>query len=301
VQFRPFHFQAHIAAGVDVSVAGHSFASVGLDGTISGPGPITVHGSLSIDVFLFSISWNETFTLGDGPADVLPTPPLLLDVLAQEFTHPASVQAAGIGDAHVVLRPGPAHAAVAAVPPTGALQVRQRRAPLGVLVERIDGRPLAAPQGAVITGAGAELSDRFAPGSYITLTAAEALNRPPFDVLPAGRVLTGADPPFAVFPQKPDPRTVKQIVIRSGVRHDPVAGARFDITALTGMVAAAGRPPALSDPSPMVRAAAETWTTTASGAAFDSATAAHQSARHRGGVALAAVDAADPVDLAGVI
>ena len=79
VQFRPFHFDARVAAGFDVSAGGFSFASVTLSGSICGPGPIVIRGSLSIDVFLFSISWDETFTLGSGPADSLPSPPRLLE------------------------------------------------------------------------------------------------------------------------------------------------------------------------------------------------------------------------------
>ncbi len=110
VQFRPFHFEARIGAGFDVSAGGFSFASVNLDGTITGPGPIVIHGSLSIDVFLFSISWDETFTLGSGPADTLPTPPAVARVIAEEFGKAANVAAAGIGDPQVVLKPRPGQA-----------------------------------------------------------------------------------------------------------------------------------------------------------------------------------------------
>jgi hypothetical protein len=302
VQFRPFHFEARIAAGFDVSVAGFSFASVTLEGAISGPGPIVIRGSLSISVFLFSISWDETFTLGSGPADALPTPPRLLEVLAAEFSKPANVQAAGIGDPQVLLDPRPGRDTVAAVPPTGALQVHQRRAPLGLLIERCDGRPLDGAQGAVLSGSGPDVAERFSPGSYVHLTGSEAMNRPPFDVLAAGRVLSLPDPKPGDFPKKDDPRKVTQIVIKPGQKDWLVrAGQSLSIAHIAGLVEAAGQPPALSNPSPLVTAILETWTTTGTGATFGSASAAHQSARHQGGVALAAADAADPVDLAGVL
>jgi hypothetical protein len=301
VQFRPFHFEAGIAAGFSVSVAGFHFASVTLRGAISGPGPIVIRGSLSIDVFLFSLSWDETFTLGSGPADVLPTPLPLLDVLAEEFSNPANVTAADVGDAQVLLRPRPGQATVAAVPATGALQIRQRRAPLGVLIERIDGRPLDGPQGAVLAGSGVELTDRFAPGGYIQLSASEAMSRPPFDVLPAGRVLSLTDPDLSAFPAKADPRTVKQIVIKPGEEPIIHAGALLSLTHITDLMQAAGASPAVSDPAPLLTAHPERWTTTGTGHTFTSATAAHQSARHQGGVAVAEPDASDPVNLTGVL
>lgn len=303
VQFRPFHFEARVAAGFDVSVAGFSFASVRLEGAISGPGPVVIRGSLSIDVFLFSISWDETFTLGSGPPDTLPTPPRLVDVVAEEIGKPANVRSESVSDPDVVLRPRPGRPAVAAVPPTGTLRVQQRRAPLGLLVERVDGRPLAGPQGATISTAGADVTDSFAPGSYVHLTDAEALNRPPFDQLPAGRVLSLPDPPLSAFPSTPDARTVKQIVIRGGQVVSDGPGSAFDLGHLEALTTAARRPPALSDAAPLVTARREAWTA-ATGVAthgFTSATAAHQFARYHGTVALAKADSDVPVSLAGVL
>ncbi len=193
VQFRPFHFEARIAAGFDVSAGGFSFASVTLEGSISGPGPIVIRGSLSIDVFLFSLSWSEQFTLGSGPSDTLPAAPLLLDVIFDELNKAENVHSGSIADPHVVLSPQLRSGGFAAVPPTGTLQVQQRRAPLGLLIERVDGRPLSSPQGVKITSGTTDVTDRFSPGSYITLTDSEALNRPPFDLLAAGRVISPAD------------------------------------------------------------------------------------------------------------
>jgi hypothetical protein len=301
VQFRPFHFEARVSAGFDVSVAGFSFASVTLSGVISGPGPIVISGSLSISVFLFSIDWDETFTLGSGPADVLPTAPVLLDLLKDEFSKAANVHPALVTDPEVLLNPRPAAPAVAAVPPTGALLVQQRRAPVGLTIERVDGRPLAGPQGVVVDGSGADVTDRFSPGSHVALTGSEGLSRPPFDILPAGRVLTPADPPPASFPKTVDDRSVKQIMIRSGVR-TLTNGVRHDLSPVAALTAAAAGPPALSDQKPLVTAQREEWLTTNTLTTFTSATAAHQDARHHGGgLALAVADAAEPADFAGVL
>jgi hypothetical protein len=298
VQFRPFHFEARICAGFDVSVEGFSFASVTLDGSIAGPGPVVIHGSLSIDVFLFSISWDQSFTLGAGPADTLPTPPRLIDVVAEEFGKTANIHAGSIADPDVLLQPRPGPAEVAAVPPTGRLRVEQRRAPLGLLIERVDGRPLDGHQGVAVTTPGDDVTERFSPGSYVSLTDAEALNRPPFDVLPSGRVLSLPDP--GPVGEVKDDRVVQQIVISYGHR-SPLADATFlDVSVMAALTDAARKPPALSDTTPIITVQAEQWASLADGSMFRSATAAHQHARYHGGVAVAAADAAAPVSLAGV-
>ena len=299
VQFRPFHFEARVAAGFDVSAGGFSFASVTLEGSIAGPGPIVIRGSLSIDVFLFEISWDETFTLGSGPSDTLPTPPLLIDVIFEEMSKPENVQTESIGDPHVVLSPRPGGGLLATVPPTGTLQVGQRRAPLGMLIDRVDGRPLSGPQGVKVTGGSADVTERFSPGTYITLSDAEALNRPPFDVLPSGRVLSLADPALSES-AIPDARTVRQMTISNGVVSEGEKGRSVDLVAMVALVTAAGKPPALSNAAPLVTATQEVWTATSTASTFSSATAAHQFVRYNAGVAQASADAAAPLNMAGV-
>lgn len=299
VQFRPFYFKAHVGAGFDVSVDGFSFASVTLEGDISGPGPIVIHGALSIDVFLFSISWDETFTLGSGPSDTLPTPPSLLDVITAELNKADNVQTGGIGDPLVVLSPRPSAAGLAAIPPTGTLRVAQRRAPLGLLIDRVDSRPLAGPQGVKMTNGSSEITERFSPGSYIALSNAEALNRPPFDILPAGRIFSPPDPPLSES-RIDDPREVEQIVIKNRIPMPRLIRRLGDLSAMSALVTAAGNPPALSNASPLVAATQEVWTATGAPGAFASATAAHQFVRYQSGVAQSAADAAAPLNLAGV-
>ena len=60
----------------------------------------------------------------------------------------------------------------------------------------------AAPRGCVITNGGPDVTERFSPGSYVNLTDAEALNRPPFDLLPSGRVLSLPDPALHRVPDR---------------------------------------------------------------------------------------------------
>jgi hypothetical protein len=299
VQFRPFHFEARIAAGFDVSAGGFSFAAVTLEGAIAGPGPMVIRGSLSIDVFLFSLSWSESFTLGSGPSDTLPAARLLIDVILDELNRAENVHSGSIADPLVVLSPRPIAGGLASVPPTGTLQVEQRRAPLGFLIERVDGWPLPSPQGVKITSGTTDVTDRFSPGSYITLTDSEALNRPPFDVLASGRVLSLADPGLSQG-LIDDPRKLAQIIIRNGVVINEVEGERANLVDVMVLVIAAGLPPALSDATPIITATQEEWRATSTPTAFASATAAHQFVRYNKGIAQASADAAAPLNLAGV-
>ncbi len=304
VQFRPFYFIANCSAGFDVGVADCSFGGVRLDGTISGPGPLTIRGKLTIETFLFDISWDESFTIGDGPGDTLPSPPRLLEVLAGELAKAENLRPESMHDPAVILESREIRPGMAAVPPTGTLQWTQRRAPLGFPVDRVDGQPLGSPQGAKVATPGAAIPDRFSPGSYCSLTSAEALSRPPFDILTAGIVL--APPAAPAAPSKIDTRLVELIVIVGGVRLRTKEDDRANLAWLDTLVVGSRGAPALSDAAPLVKAEREEWATvSATGSAefgYASATAAHQFARQRGrgAVALAAADVLVPVDLAGI-
>jgi hypothetical protein len=131
------------------------------------------------------------------------------------------------------------------------------------------------------------------------------LNRPPFDVLTAGRVLSLADPALSSFPNVPDDRRVKQIVISDGqVRPTGgAAGAVLDLHDMALLTEASRRPPAVSDSSPMLTARPETWMawTPVVHRGFSSASAAHQFARHNDTVAVTEPDFESPVSLEGVL
>jgi hypothetical protein len=300
VQFRPFHFEAACSAGFDVSAGGFSFGGVRLEGRISGPGPIVIRGRLTIETFLFDISWDESFTLGSGPADAVPRLSLL-DVFGQELAKVANLHAEHDQDPVVVLRPRPGQtnaagtAKLAAVPPTGSLRWSQRRAPMGLPIDRADGQPLSAKQGVTMTGT--PVTDTFSPGSFCNLTDAEALNRPPFDRLQAGVVLSPAAAPPASSTE--DLREVDLIVIRNRLAHAAVPATAFDLASLSALVGAAARPPAITPSAPLVVAHAQHWTVPSTGIEYDSATHAHQAGSFAGD-ALASEDALAHVDLAGV-
>lgn len=298
VQFRPFYFIADFAAGFDVSVSGFSFGGIRLDGTISGPSPMVVRGKLTIDVLMFEFSWDETITIGSGQRDVAKVTRPLLEIMAEEIALAGNYRAASTNDPAVVLDPRAGQPGVAAVPPTGALQWSQRRATLGFPIDRVDGQPLAAPQGIAIDTAGTSVQESFSPGSFCELSKAEKLNRPPFDVLDAGIVLTpGAG---SAGNKVDDPREVEVVVVLANERLATLSMSAIHLGAAMGLVGASRRPPELSDKSALVTAVRESWTVLGSGAAFDSPTAAFQHARSAGSAALSATDAARTIDLGGI-
>jgi hypothetical protein len=223
----------------------------------------------------------------------------LIDLILEELNKAENAQSGSIGDPEVVLSPRPSAGLLAAIPPTGTLQVAQRRAPLGFPIDRVDGRPLGNPQGVRITNGIQDVSDRFSPGSFITLSSSEALNRPPFEVLASGRVLSVPDQALTES-EINDARQVRQIVISNGKIRIDGQGPTASLVAVTELISAAGKPPALSDPTPLVTATQEVWTATSAPTTFSSATAAHQFVRYNSGIAQASMDAAAPLNLAGV-
>jgi hypothetical protein len=96
---------------------------------------------------------------------------------------------------------------------------------------------------------------------------------------------------------------VQVIPILGGNQRKPKGANHIDIAMTASLVSAARRPPAVSDTTPQITAGRERWTTVAGerpAPVLDSATAAHQAARVSGGVAVAVLDAANPVDLSAL-
>lgn len=305
IQFRPFHFRADFHAGFRVEAGGFCFGGVALDGTIDGPGPIVLSGRLTIETFLFDISWHETFTLPGSGGEASAPPIRLLDALAPELGLARNLRGLAGPDAGVVMRPRPQRGEKALVAPLGELAWAQRRAPLGIPLERLEGAPLGWAQG-VRFAAPLRRSERalFSPGSFVDLNGAEALNRPAFEELDAGAVLGWNAAPVPASGHRPQPEGMQ--VFRR-VRDDPLEpGPPFDGAFLLApghvldLLGDRLQPAAVSSLAPQIVVdGAETWATIA-GSEYDSATAAHQAVRHDGGgVALAAADLARPLDLAG--
>jgi hypothetical protein len=307
VQFTPFHVHADVCAGFEVDVFGMTFCGVRLDGTLDGPGPVTIHGRLTVETFLHDFHFDETFTFGsvDEPPGVPPA--RAAQVLADREVRPSALTPVGGPDRDVVAARLPVPPDVALVVPRGGVAWQQKRVPLTIPIDRLDGAPLGSVQTvtATVPHQTAGVDDLFAPGSFITLSQAEALNRPPFEQLPAGVVCAGgADLTGPSQPQPTKPQVFRKV---RGEDLVPLGLLERDVlelpAVLLGMLAARDAIPALATRTPLVTAAAEGWATGHDGAPWPSATAAHQAARTSTdprAFAVPASDLAKPVALAGV-
>jgi hypothetical protein len=307
VQFTPFHAHADVSAGFEVEVFGLTFCGIRLDGIVDGPGPVTIHGRLTVETFLHDFHFDETFSFGSTNAPPAVPPARAAQVLADQEVRPGALRPVGGPDVDVVAARLPVQPGFALVSPRGGIAWQQKRVPLTIPIDRLDGAPLGGTQtvNASVPHQTGGLDDLFAPGSFITLTQAQALNRPPFDQLPGGVVSAGGDD----LSGPPQPQSTKPDVYRKVRGEDlvPLGLLGFGTLAfpgiLLGMVAARDATPALATRAPLVTAAAESWATAQDGAVWPSATAAHQAARTSGDAnafAVAAADLANPVVLAGV-
>lgn len=303
VQFRPFAFAAACSAGFDVSVSDFTFGGVRLDGVLSGPAPLTLRGSLTIETFLFDLSWSETITISGGAPDTAPSVHFD-DVVKAELSDAHNLAAARTSDPDVVLEPRPGTTGRALAPPTGALRFEQRRFPFGVPIDRVDGRPLGGTRRADVTSAGTPVTSMFSPGSFLTLSQSEALTKPAFEQLVSGVVLAFAAKPGSAPDIVTDDRSVRQIVLYQGLEvSDLTSLTRLLLADTVSIIAASQAPPALSSDTALIAAHTERWVSVPGDPPTpqDSATAAYRySASWVGGYAVAETDLLDPVDLTGV-
>jgi hypothetical protein len=187
IQFQPFAFQFDFEARMEVRWRGRTLAGLRVKGSMAGPGPVVFSGEVCIEILFFSICAHATFELGSDAPPVVTPVPSALDALAGELADLANLSATG-GDPLVGLRPAETGTSAPVLPPTGELVWRQRRAPLGLLLEKFENAPLTSPETVTASsplGAGAE-DEWFSPGSFAALDDAEALNRPAFERLAGG-------------------------------------------------------------------------------------------------------------------
>jgi hypothetical protein len=307
VQFTPFHMHADVSAGFEVEVFGLTFGGVRLDGTLDGPGPVTIHGRLTVETFLHDFHFDETFTFGSG--DGPPAVPMAraAQVLADQEVRPALLRPIGGPDPDTVPARRPVPDGFALVSPRGGVGWQQKRVPLTIPVDRLDGAPLGAVQmvTASVPHQTSGLNDLFAPGQFITLSQAESLNRPAFDLLPAGVVSAGgADLPGPSASQPTQPHEFRKV--RGELHLDLGLGSLFALEfpgIMLGMLAARDAAPVLASLGPLVTASSPPWVNSADGSVHPSATAAFQGARvsgDPGAFVVAASDLAKPVALVGL-
>jgi hypothetical protein len=176
IQFKPFHFIARVDAGFDVEVEGVSLCSVRVEGQLTGPGPLVLQARASVRLLFIKVSGSVTIELSSNPPEAVVAIPDLPAILQPELTKPDNLRMEGDDPSVIVeLSSG----ATRSFAPVGELIWEQKRAPLNLAVEKVEGVELGGWHTLVpssdIPGATPE-DDWFGVGTYLKLADAEALN-----------------------------------------------------------------------------------------------------------------------------
>jgi hypothetical protein len=193
IQFRPFYFVARIDAGFDVEVADVSLCSVRVEGQLSGPGPLVLEARASVRLLFVKVSGHVTIQLSANPPEARVVIGNLPEHLKAELAKADNLRVEGEDDS-VVFGPAPAGAKVFA--PVGELIWEQKRAPLHLAIEKVEGVELGGWHTLEATTNPPMMTrpedDWFGVGTYLKLGDGEALNNPRFARQQSGlRVGTG--------------------------------------------------------------------------------------------------------------
>ena len=180
IQFKPFHFIARIEAGFDVEVFGVSLCSVRVEGQLSGPGPLVLQAKASVRILFVKVSASVTIELGSNPPERVIPIPNLPDHLKGELTNPDNLRVEG-EDRSVIFGPQTTGAKLFA--PVGELIWEQKRAPLNLDIEKVEGVDLGGWHRLTVTAGLADEKredDWFGVGTYLKLPDGAALNNAKF-------------------------------------------------------------------------------------------------------------------------
>lgn len=305
VQFEPFHFVARIDAGFDVEVEGVSLCGVRVQGDLVGPGPLVLRAQASVEVLFIDISKSVTITLNDSPSDARQAIPNVLEHLKDELSRAENLRAEGQDNA-VLLAPPTGNVPANLIAPLSALVWEQKRAPLNVPIQRLDGVELGAWHTLRLTSGDPREQpeeDWFGVGTYLELSDAEALNNARFAKQRSGlRVAVGT---FDVGATKDATIKIQLVKIEAPVLlwFAPVTMLQYVLAPLAYVLSerAGGARPIAE--APRVSVKQEIWNTHSADGVFAAtdlnSVQAFAQVKQFGGVAVPAQDQA--VNLAGVM
>ncbi|HKD06725.1 MAG TPA: DUF6603 domain-containing protein [Bryobacteraceae bacterium] len=200
-----FSFSIHASAGIAVQVFGETLMGVNMDLTLEGPSPWHVHGTGSVDLFLFSASFDFDVKWGDAPPPLGPAPDLA-PVLAAALAKPGAWIGKAPTDEQPMVSLSPdakkLESSGQSVHPLGRVAVRERTVPFDIQISRFQQKPIPAQTWSIVSAElasavpaslGAAIQDKFAPGQFLDLTQDEQLARPAFEQMNSGVTMTPAD------------------------------------------------------------------------------------------------------------
>lgn len=179
-QFDPFAFDVRFSAGFHIEVLGEGFSGVTCSGTITGPGPVVIHATITYETpfFLPDIEWSDTFTIGRAAERPTATANLFAAMKGELVAE--NLRAENSDDPHVALKvKGAKVGNKALLAPMGNLVWAQRLAPLNLELERLQNTPLDRPAGVTVKTQGQDEHgprEQFNLGMYRQLSDAERMN-----------------------------------------------------------------------------------------------------------------------------
>ncbi|PSQ45302.1 hypothetical protein BRD17_01770 [Halobacteriales archaeon SW_7_68_16] len=197
-QFGPFKFAIDFAASLSVTVHGKGL-TVSIDGTLMGPGPFRLKGTLHIELMFIDISVTADVTIGPSTGrEKLPTAMVLPEVRSA-FGRPGnwSAQLPAGRTEWATFRDIETDDDRVLAHPLGTLGVRQTVVPLDFTLETFrNARPAdytrfeigdATVGGSAAVDFEGTVEEEFAPAQYLTMTDDEKLSSPAFESHPAGK------------------------------------------------------------------------------------------------------------------
>jgi hypothetical protein len=237
--FSPFSFTASISAGVRISFHGAGFG-ITLRGSLSGPTPWHVNGRVCVSILWWDACLPIDVKFGRAEPAALPEiDPWDGDESVGVIGLRAAIENTGNwagspppGGLAVVALSAAATAATTPVDPIGAATLRQKVAPLNMVLEKFgeykpaihDQFHLSATRGSVslnltpVTEIGL-VEDKFAPAHYLQLSSAQRLSMPSYDDMDAGISIA----PDRVRPGSMESRTLEYVtkfIDAQGETHD---------------------------------------------------------------------------------
>jgi hypothetical protein len=208
-QFSPFHFIIDISFSVGMDVFGAGVFSISLKLTLEGPAPWRARGTgtLSIDLWLFSIDISVDFDITWGEADNPKLPSIdAIPILVGELNKANNWKAELPRSVNLLvsLRKLDETKEKLVLHPVGTLRISQRAVPLGVQVDKVGNRPVSDAHHFSVTVKSAGLSkvgqapvERFAIAQFQNLSDAEKLSRASFENIESGLELASAGKQFS--------------------------------------------------------------------------------------------------------
>jgi len=221
IQFDPFGFVVDILASLSVTIKGKGL-SITLDGTLKGPGPFEISGTITIEILFISVTADVDVTIGSGGDDEELPPAKILPELTDALGKPANWAAGRPGAASnmVTLRDptsdGKSDDKTVLAHPLADIGVRQTVVPLAFELETYgNARPTGLTRftidsaevgGETALSLGAQTKEQFAPAQYHKMSDGEKLDSEAFRPEVAGQrmrhegIYVGADSPKNVRP-----------------------------------------------------------------------------------------------------